>query len=221
MKHKAVIFDMDGVLIDSEKISRDLWIKYGTIMGIPEREMSDIFKFCLGMNMQDEADEFNKRYGWSYDQYKSFVDKVQQEKEMYRSPRDSLPLKSNAVGLLEALSGEDIKIALASSSTPENINRNLSGNNIAGYFEVIVSGQDVRHSKPDPEIYIKTAEKLGVQPSECLVIEDAPNGIEAAVKAGMDVIMVMDTVNPDEDTLGHVVIAVSHLFQIVDIIDTI
>ena len=219
MKHKAVIFDMDGVLIDSEKISRDLWIKYGTSMGIPEREMNDVFKFCLGMNMQDEADEFNKRYDWNYDQYKSFVDKVQQEKEMYRSPSGSLPLKSNAVDLLEALSGEDIKIALASSSTPENINRNLSGNDIAGYFEVIVSGQDVRHSKPDPEIYIKTADKLGVHPSECLVIEDAPNGIEAAVKAGMDVIMVMDTVNTDPDTLGHVVIAVSHLFQIVDIID--
>lgn len=214
LPYKALIFDMDGVIIDSERIAKRIWIEVGQKYGVSKKKMYEMFDRCLGMNVTDERAEFSERCGWSSDDYDNFIEEVRAEKDHHRSIAGSLPLKDGVRELLDTLSEGGYKIALASSSTAKNIDRNLSGNKIKEYFDVILSGDDVLHAKPNPEIYTKTAEQLEVSAAECLVIEDAPNGIKAAGLAGMSAIMVEDTIKAPSILPKNVLFKVDDLFQI-------
>ena len=111
----------------------------------------------------------------------------QNYKESYRylSEVEQIPIMPGLVGLLKKLQSRKYPMAVASSSTPEIIDLILKKTNLKKYFQVIVSAEEAGKSKPEPDVFLLAAEKLGIKPANCLVVEDSPNGIKAAKSAGM------------------------------------
>ncbi|WP_143317663.1 HAD family phosphatase [Clostridium sp. HBUAS56017] len=186
----AVIFDMDGVLVDSEpiyfEIERYLFSHFNVKVS---KEQHEAFVGTSIENMWDKLIKEN-----NLKESKERV--IKYHKKYVISHMESLPqlsLNKNARELLEDLKEKDIKIGLASSSPRQLINIILSKLDIKNYFEVIVSGDEVEKSKPHPEIFLKAAQLLGVESKKCVVIEDSANGIKAANNAGMKSIGFLNT----------------------------
>lgn len=181
---KAVIFDMDGVIVDTEPVYYERlheFFKYNNIH--PETE--ELNKI-VGSSSVDTWDAIQRIWGKELDknQYEAAYD------EFYKDmPIDFRKIVDQDITfVLDWLTKENYKIALASSSSHSNILEVLEQCNIKHYFHSILSGEMFKQSKPHPEIYLKTAETLEVQPDECLVIEDSTYGIRAGKAAGMYVL---------------------------------
>lgn len=183
-KIKAVIFDMDGVLIDSENILGEYYITQLKSLGAP-----------ASIEDMEALRGANHKTFWSY-----FVEKYQipepDEKHKHEirlefieflKTRKATPIPG-AKELLEYLKKNNIHLAVASSASTVRLTAQLEIIELHKYFAVTVSGQEITHGKPHPEIFLKAAEKLNVNPKDCLVIEDATRGIEAAKKAEMKVV---------------------------------
>ena len=156
-KIKAIIFDMDGVIFDTEMIYLKVW--------------SEVFE----------------KYGY----------------KMTKEIEKGVPLKLGAYEILEYLKENNFKIALATSAISERSFKQLNQANIKGFFDVVVCRDDVIKTKPNPEIFLKAANKLGVSPEQCIVIEDSDAGIEAAFNAGMIPIHIVDLKKADEKILNN------------------
>lgn len=180
---EAVIFDMDGVIIDSEpihyicsnkflepyKIELDRE-KYDTYIGASCKVMwSDVRETH---NLNESVEEIISK------EFDIFLNYLQEGKGKIH------PIEGIR-SLLELLKKEGVTIGLASSSSMKNINTVLDLFDIQDYFSIKVTGYDLERSKPDPEIFIKTAGLLNVDPTKCIVIEDSKNGVTAAKRAGM------------------------------------
>ncbi len=191
----AVVFDMDGVIFDSEKLVVECWVetadKYG-IVGVAET-----CKECLGLNRLAAKEKFLERYGqeFPYDSYK------QEMSDLYhkRAREGALQMKPGVVELLRFLKDKDIKIALASSTREAVVKWELTDAGVIDYFDVIVCGDMVSRSKPDPEIFLKACELLQVEPETAFGIEDSYNGIRAAHAGGLRPIMVPDMAEPTDE----------------------
>lgn len=178
---KAVIFDMDGVIIDSEPVYYKRMIEYleykehlfddrDLLKVVGSSHKDTLRMICEIIGKELAQDEFTLDYN-SY-----FKDKPVDYKEILY-PEIKL--------LLRDLRAKGYKLALASSSSPENISHVLEECGITEYFPVILSGHDFENSKPHPEIYLTTAKCLGLKPEECMAVEDSSYGIESAKEAGM------------------------------------
>ena len=200
---KAVIFDMDGVLVDSYRAHYESWRLLGEKHGLTMTEAE--FTSTFG---RTSADIIRNLWGDAVDE--ADIPAWDDEKEaLYRDElRNSFPAMDGATELIEALAAAGIKMAIGSSGPPENVQLVLDCLPGAGAFTAAVTGQDVTRGKPDPEVFLIAAEKLGVAPEDCAVIEDAPAGIEAARRAGMTAVALTGTA--DRATLAdagaHVVV---------------
>lgn len=181
---KAVIFDMDGVIVDTEPVYYERlheFFKYNNI----HPEIEELNKI-VGSSSVDTWDAIQRIWGKELDknQYEAAYD------EFYKDmPIDFRKIVDQDITfVLDWLTKENYKIALASSSSHSNILEVLEQCNIKHYFHSILSGEMFKQSKPHPEIYLKTAETLEVKPEECLVIEDSTYGIRAGKAAGMYVL---------------------------------
>lgn len=195
MDFKAVIFDMDGVIFDSERLVLEGWLALGKKYGIPDIEK--VYPKCIGVNAIASKQVFLDFYGedFPYDTYK------QETSADYHAKYDGgrLPMKSGIRELLQFLKEKGYHIGLASSTRFEVVNQQLEDAGLLPYFDTLTCGDMVKRSKPEPDIFLKAAETLGVQPEECIVIEDSYNGIRAASRAGMFPFMVPDMIAPDEE----------------------
>lgn len=185
MKENAVIFDMDGVLVDTEPIyidiSRGLFRKWGIDMS-QERIMS-----YVGVPAERMWAEIRRDFRLS----RSLEELVQEERtEQWRRLSSMAPLSptDGVVMLLQELTEAGIRRAIASSTSFDLVQLIISKASIAHYFEVIISGDAVEKGKPAPDIFLRTASELGCAPSDCLVVEDSPHGIHGAKAAGMKVV---------------------------------
>ena len=115
-----------------------------------------------------------------------------------------IKIKAGAVPLLETLKSRGLPMAVASSTHREGVMQLLTGAGLAEYFKYFSCGDEVAKSKPDPEIFLKAAGGLGIEPQECLVFEDSPAGIRAASAAGMRAVMVPDLIMPLPDFYEHI-----------------
>lgn len=190
---KAVIFDMDGVIFDSERLVLEGWIEIGKKYGIPDIEK--VFPKCIGVNAVATKQIFLDYYGedFPYDTYREETSRRFHEK--YDNGR--LPMKPGIKELLQYLRENGYRIGLASSTRQEVVRQELADAGILPYFETLTCGDMVKRSKPEPDIFLKAAETLGLEPQECIVIEDSYNGIRAASRACMFPIMVPDMIAPD------------------------
>lgn len=182
MRIEAVIFDMDGVLVDSEPLHREIGHRMLGELGIAATR--EVFSRFTGITtrsmMRTLVGEYNLEHDPEYltRQYDSqFLEMVK------TSP--GLKLYNGVEAVLSELKSERVPIALASSSTRECITAILRRFAIEKYFDRVVSGDDVSNSKPHPEIFLLAAELLNVKPNACAVIEDSTNGVTAARSAGM------------------------------------
>lgn len=186
---KAVIFDMDGVIIDSELeyLKKDLEFAQSKN---PSVTLEDLFGM-VGSSREDAwgcmERAVNNGQTWEElrDEFRSLRD-VFTEMDYRSIFRPEIP------GILDFIQSRGLRLALASSTQMSIIQQVLKENNIAHYFEVVVSGSQFRRSKPDPEIYHYTASHLELPESECLVVEDSTFGVTAASRAGMKIAALID-----------------------------
>lgn len=189
---RAVIFDWDGVVVDSSAHHERSWEILAAKRGL--HLPADHFKRGFGKKNNVIIPDL----GWADEP--EDVDALAQEKEeIYRSlVRDKgIEPLPGVRGLLAALRAKNIPRAIASSTERANLDLPLDLMGLRDFFTVIVSGEEVVHGKPDPAVFLLAAERLGAKPAECVVIEDALVGIEAAKRAGMPVLAVATT-NPIE-----------------------
>lgn len=198
---KAVIFDLDGVISDSQRLhdkaNAEILRSYGIKIspqaitnrwaGIPQRKVFEgIFK---DNNIQPDIDKavFDK-----WELVKKNIGKIKE-----------IP---GATKFIKKLHEEKYSLAVASSANADFINRVLNVLKIISYFIAVVDADEVRHGKPSPDIFLKTAEKLNINPSGCLVIEDAPTGVQAAKSAGMICVAITTTHSKEELKLADIII---------------
>ena len=191
MDIKAFIFDMDGLLFDSERIVQRSWEIAGDELGIPH--MEDVIYHTLGMNRAGRNEYFRKyiREDFPFEEF----GKLTRDNFWKIVDKEGLPLKKGAKELLAYGKSQGYKMAVATSSSREYAMGNLIRAGIDSYFDSVVCGDMVKKAKPDPEIYQKACESL----EYCMAFEDAPGGILSAHQAGMHVIMVPDLVQPTQE----------------------
>jgi beta-phosphoglucomutase family hydrolase len=181
---KAVIFDMDGVLVDTEPLSDIHMHKHFKKLGL--KVPFNYFEQFRGIT----TPEFWRIIVKKFNLQKSVEELVQETRTSFLNFLSSHKLEPipGAVEFLENLQKNKIELALASAGSKKRIQTILETCNLKNYFKVVVSADDVIHGKPHPEIYLKTARLLKIAPNDCVVIEDAINGILSAKAAGMKVI---------------------------------
>ena len=184
---KAVIFDLDGTLVDSMWMWRDIDIEYLGRFGIPlpETLQTDI----AGMSFSETAVYFKENFG-----IPDSLEEIKQswnEMALYKY-KNEVPLKPGVAEFLKHLKEAEIRTGIATSNSKELVQAAVESLHISEYFDEIHTSCEVSHGKPAPDIYLLVAECLGVSPEHCLVFEDIPEGIMAGKRAGMKTCAVED-----------------------------
>lgn len=198
---KAIIFDMDGLMIDSEIISyycyRDLIESYNHPF-----TLEDYKKEYPGKSLITSLNFIKDKYHLDYD-IEEKVNEFHQLETNYIK-QDGIKLKDGLIDLLKYLKTNNYKTIIATSSTPKRVEKILTPHNIMKYFDNIVCSNEVERGKPFPDIFLKACDKLGIKPNEALVLEDSEAGIQAAYDAKIPVICIPDMKYP-QDKYVHLV----------------
>lgn len=193
--YKAVVFDMDGVIFDSERAVMQCWKEVASRHNIPDIEKAILA--CTGTTMVRTREIMLNLYGadFPYDEY------ARESSAIFHSRYDGgrLPMKPGVKELLTFLNEHDKKIALASSTRQQVVTDELRDAGIIEYFDRIICGDMVSRSKPAPDIFLKACEELNISPLDSYAIEDSYNGIRAAHAGGLHPIMVPDLLPADEE----------------------
>ena len=193
--NRAVIFDMDGLLLDSERPYRDAWLVVSDQKGYPLNELT--YMQAVGRDDRDTRAIFCAQFGdnFPYDEIcagvRIIVDQHTGEK--------GHALKDGVVDLLEDLAQRPIPCAVATSTIRQKALARLGQADILRFIRDVSGGDEVTRGKPEPDLYLLAAKKMGVAPGQCLVFEDSAPGARAAHKAGMRVIVIPDLMEPPED----------------------
>jgi beta-phosphoglucomutase len=194
MKYSALIFDMDGTLVHNMPIHNQAWqdtlAEAGVQIDLDEfnrsttgKKTAEILRMNLGAQLSDaEVAYWSERKEALY-------------RERFACCREPLP---GLLHLLEQAHTLGLPMAVASAAPPDNIPFILDELDLRRHFQAVVGGHDVQHGKPNPEIFLKSARILRVEPARCLVFEDALGGIEAARRAGMEAVMICTTIDAQE-----------------------
>lgn len=207
---RAVVFDMDGLIFDSERLVLICWEK---LAGKYHLEgMHEVMLRCIGTTKVKTKEIVLDYYGqdFPYEAYCAEASAMFHE----ISERDGLPVKKGVRELLNYLREQDIPTALASSTRLAVVTQELQQAGLYQYFREIVGGDQLMRSKPEPDIYLMACERLGVLPERAYAIEDSYNGIRSAYSAGMKPIMVPDLLPPTEEMRKKSVIVAENLLQV-------
>lgn len=192
---KAVLFDMDGTLIDTEKYYRIFWPKALAQFGYHMTDEQVLFMRSLGRPFAPK--QLKEWFGEELDYYA--VRDCRKRLMEEHLDRVGIELKPGAVEILEALKKRGILAAVATATDLERTEKYLRQVGLREYFDRLISATQVKEGKPSPDIYIYACEQLGLAPEECIAVEDSPNGVKSAYGAGCRVIMVPDQTEPDEE----------------------
>ena len=199
MGKKAVIFDMDGVIFDTERVYLEIWQsvfeKYGYKM------TKELYITVMGTGRKNVIKTFLENFGDDLP-----IEKMYEEKDnqlFYIIENQGIPLKEGVKELFSMLKEKNYKIALATSAKRERVEKQIKDKWLKESFDAIVCGDDVEKGKPSPDIFLKAAKEIDVEAKDCSVVEDSPAGIKAAFSGGMKGIHVEDLKVADEDILKY------------------
>lgn len=209
----AVIFDMDGTMIDTEKIKENGWKYAGDCQNIIIDD--DILSEMRGTN-KEYCKEFIKKkfnninFNKLYNDRNEFVER--------NINTNGIKMKKGLIEILQFLKSNNYKIAVASSSEEETIRKYLAKINILDFFNVVVAGDMIENGKPNPEIYLKAVELLNIQKEKCIGIEDSNSGILSVYRAGLKPIMIPDLEQPKEEVKNILYAKLNSLEEIIEIL---
>ena len=209
----AVVFDMDGLLVDTETVSREAMSLAARQQGV---ELPyELFVRMVGLNFATSGPLVAEHFGPRFD-----VPAFQAEStRLFRAAGEmGVALKDGVVELLDLLDALKLPRAIATSSPHQDVDRNLGRHGLRQRFDAVVAGGDYPRSKPAPDPFLKAAERLGVDPAHCLALEDSHNGIRAAHAAGMMAVMVPDLLEPNAEMHALCVRIIESLHEVRDLI---
>lgn len=212
MSFCGIIFDMDGVIFDSEVVWKNAFLLANKEFGLQFTE--EYRQSCCGKDEQSIRRELKEIHHFAdADNYRDFIVRTVSD----TIEKDGAPLKDGFLELIDYLKRNKYKIALATSSKSERALK-LFGKkklNPSDIFDGMIFSEDVKVSKPNPEIFLLAADKIGIAPSRCIVLEDSLNGIQAAKLGGFASIMVKDLIEPDEDAKNFCLTVANNLGEVI------
>lgn len=215
--YKAIIFDMDGVIFDTEKIFMKCWAEAGKEFGI-SIENKHLTKM-RGANINAGKAIFEGMFGTDID----FL-KVRERRETLKNEyilKNGIPIKEGIEKFFQYIKEQNIKIALATSTMEKIAVSYLKETDLYKYFDVIVCGDMIQNSKPAPDIYLEACKRLDIKPQEAVVFEDSRNGIWSGYSAGCDVVMVVDIDDTYDDTEDKIVAKVNNYEEAIEFLKNI
>lgn len=211
---RGVLFDMDGLVLDTEKLYCRFWREAALSLGFPMTHEQ-----ALGMRSLNSAaarKKLENYFGPTAD-YTEIRSKRIELMDAYVTGH-GIDLKPGIRELLDYLHEKNIACAITSSSPLDRIRSHLAFHGLDSGFDALCSGHDVPHGKPAPDIYLHGAAALGLPPESCLALEDSPPGIESACRAGCHPVMIPDLAQPDRETLSRCFAKADSLTDIIDIL---
>jgi len=211
---RGVLFDMDGLVLDTEKLYTRFWMESARDLGYPMT-----FQQALGLRSLNRTAGQNKltEYfgpGISYTEVRNHrIELMDAHIEKY-----GIDVKPGIFELMDYLQTNGIASAITSSSPMVNIERHLSAHGLLHRFDKLCSGYDVPNGKPEPDIYLYGAAALNLRPEECLALEDSPTGILSAYRAGCLPVMIPDQDQPDEDTISLLYARADSLYDVISLL---
>ena len=205
-----IIFDMDGLMFDTEKVFMKAWDYAGEKIGIGKAGYM-VLK-TLGMNITAAYDVWKEEFGDSYNQEE--LKKHTKDYLIKYYDENTVPVKDGLYLLLDYLRDNHCNMMVASSSPRWEVEKHLKTAQVSDYFVDIVCGDMIENSKPAPDIYLKACARLGAAPEDCFALEDSKNGLLAAYRAGCKPIMIPDLWQPDEEILQLIVAKYDNLEQV-------
>ena len=216
MKIKAVLFDMDGLMVDTESLSTEAFINSAKVQGynMTKEETLKVLGFTKANIYQFWIDYFQ---GTNVDGKKLVDDHYEYiENVLYTVGPEKMPYVEE---LLKYLRENNYKIAVASSSDTADIKNNLEKTKLEKYIDEIASGAEVENGKPAPDVFLLAAKRLGVDAKDCLILEDSKAGIKAGKASGAMVFMVPDMFTVDkecEDTADRILTNLGEVIEILE-----
>lgn len=210
---RGVIFDMDGTMIDTEKIKENGWMYAGDCQNIiiDDKILSEI----RGTNKEYCKEFINRKFkNVNFD--KLYNDRNEFIERNINS--NGIKMKNGLIEILQFLKNNNYKIAVASSSEEETIRRYLANINILDFFDVIIGGDMVKNGKPNPEIYLKAVQLLNIPKEQCIGIEDSNSGILSVHRAGLKAIMIPDLEQPTKEVKNILYAKLDSLVEVIKVL---
>ena len=214
---KAAVFDMDGLMFDTEAVFMKAWDYVGQKVGIGPAGFMVIE--TLGMNLERTKQMWRDRFGGMCDEDQ--VTRLTYEFIDNYYDNNHVPVKKGLYNILQYLQGKGYKLAVASSSPRKDVMAHLEDADVFKYFDAVVCGDMVERSKPEPDIYLKVCDLIGESPAECYALEDSESGLNAAIASGCKTIMVPDLWQPDDGMKKRVAAVCTDLDEVITYIDGI
>lgn len=215
---RAVLLDMDGTVLDTERINKICWQKAMSEEGCNCEDK--VYFDLVGLNHKSILEYFVVNFGFTHEQFNQMAAVAIDYSRAYKA-RHGVPVKQGFIQLSDYLRQQNIKTAAVTSSTCLEARHNFQGAGIEDRFDLIIGGDSVTTGKPSPEPYLKAAEGLSLQPCECLAAEDSANGIRSAHAAGMDCVYIKDIADIAEDAKALATYKASALDELIEIIGNI
>ena len=213
MSIRAIIFDKDGTLHDTEKVYLQAWKAAAEEFNVPDIE--NTVRDCTGTNIPFIAQYWAKKYPDV-----PFEDYLPRRQFYYFGILEQgIPVKEGAYELLTYLRAHGYKVGMATSTPWDTVKEHLERTDMTQYFDAIVTGDMIEHGKPAPDIYLLAAERLGVDPAECVGVEDSPNGVRSIHAAGMRAVMIPDLVEPSPEVEALVWRKLDRLMDMVSLLE--